>query len=67
MTTRPAHRDKSQTTSQKMKDAKGEHFEKKAHWKSRPENRHRLGEATPMDKLQLVTKPQPGGLVLDWA
>jgi len=48
-------------------DANHDHFEKKAAWKSQPENRYRSDEATPMDNLQLVTKPQPGGLVLNWA
>lgn len=44
-----------------------EHFKKKSAWKSKPGNRYRIGEPTPMDNLQLVTKPQPGGLVLNWA
>jgi len=60
-------RQRKNSTPPSKGDTNRDHFEKKAAWKSLPENRHTPAEATPMDNLQLVTKPQPGGLVLSWA
>ena len=48
-------------------DREAAYFEKKATWKVLHGNHYRPGEKTPMDGLQLVTKPEPAGLVLDWA
>lgn len=43
-----------------------EHFAAKEKWKNLPGNRYDLTKAGPPPKLEIVTKPLPGGLVLDW-
>lgn len=42
------------------------HFAAKEKWKILPGNRYDLTKAEPPPKLEIVTKPLPGGLVLDW-
>jgi len=45
---------------------RAKHFEEKAKWKDLPGNRYDLTKKEGDIKLQLVTKPLPGGLVLAW-